>query len=158
MPESFRIVFTWSSFASIALLVALAANAQPAGDARTKIRNIRDLARQGDEGVPLIAPYLRDADLEVRLESAKTLAEMGGPKVLEPLLIAAQDNDPEIQIRATDGLVNVYLPGFVKNGLSGTLRRVGTTIPWLRAHGGGPHRGDRAQHQEHAERDRFPRS
>jgi len=33
-----------------------------------------------------------------------------------------------MQIRAIDGLVNVYLPGFVKTGLSGSLQRVGNTV------------------------------
>ena len=41
---------------------------------------------------------------------------------------AAGDNDPEVQIRATDGLVNVYLPGYVKTGFSGTLSRAGTSV------------------------------
>src|ERR1700704_4120667 len=35
---------------------------------------------------------------------------------------------PEIQIRATDGMVNVYLPGFIKTGLSGTLSRAGASV------------------------------
>src|ERR1035438_806608 len=29
---------------------------------------------------------------------------------------------------ATDGLVNFYLPGYVKTGISGTLRSVGNTV------------------------------
>ena len=33
-----------------------------------------------------------------------------------------------MQIRATDGLVNFYLPGYVKHGLSASLQRVGTSI------------------------------
>jgi len=33
-----------------------------------------------------------------------------------------------VQIRATDGLVNFYLPGYVKTGLSASLSRVGTSI------------------------------
>ena len=33
-----------------------------------------------------------------------------------------------MQIRATDGLVNVYLPGYVKTGLSGTLSRAGNSV------------------------------
>ena len=102
--------------------------AQQPADPKSRIRAIRDLAKVGDEAVPQIGAYLRDSDLDVRLEAVKTLAEMGGPKVLDPLIAAAADNDSEVQIRATDGLVNVYLPGYVKGGLSGTLRRVGTTI------------------------------
>src|SRR5207302_9058262 len=50
------------------------------------------------------------------------------PKALDPLVRAARDNDPEIQIRATDGLVNFYLPGYVKTGLSGTLQRAGNSV------------------------------
>ena len=42
--------------------------------------------------------------------------------------LRGENNDPEVQIRATDGLVNVYLPGYVKNGLSGTLSRVGNSV------------------------------
>jgi len=53
---------------------------------------------------------------------------MGGPRIVDPLLIAARDNDPEMQIRATDGLVDVYLPGYVKTGMSGSLSRVGNSI------------------------------
>jgi hypothetical protein len=44
------------------------------------------------------------------------LAEIGGPKTLEPLLAAARDNDPEMQIRATEGLVNVYLARLHEDG------------------------------------------
>ena len=47
---------------------------------------------------------------------------------LDPLIAATRDNDPEIQIRATDGLVNFYVPGYVRTGLSSTLRRAGNTI------------------------------
>jgi HEAT repeat protein len=40
----------------------------------------------------------------------------------------ARDNDPEIQIRATDGLVNVYLPGYIKTGISASLSRAGKML------------------------------
>jgi len=33
-----------------------------------------------------------------------------------------------VQIRATDGLVNFYLPGYIKTGMTASLRRVGTSI------------------------------
>jgi HEAT repeat protein len=101
---------------------------QAAADARGRARIVRDLAKQGDEAVPRIASSLTDPDLEVRLEAVKALAELGGPKTVDPLLTATRDNDSEMQIRATDGLVNVYLPGYVKTGLSGTLRRAGTAV------------------------------
>lgn len=100
----------------------------PGLDTKQRVRAVRDLAKQGTEAVPRIAPYVSDPDLSVRIEAAKALVEIGGPKTVDPLLIAARDNDPEIQIRATDGLVNVYLPGYSKTGMSGTLQRVGNSI------------------------------
>ncbi len=89
---------------------------------------MRDLAKQGQEAIPKIAPYLADQDLSVRIEAVKALVEIGGPRTVDPLVQAARDNDPEMQIRATDGLVNAYLPGYSKNGMSGTLQRVGNSI------------------------------
>ncbi len=47
---------------------------------------------------------------------------------LDPLIKATRDNDPEIQIRAIDGLVNFYVPGYVKTGLTASLRRAGSSI------------------------------
>lgn len=86
------------------------------------------MAAQGQDAIPRIAPYLKDIDLNVRLEAVKALDDIGGPKTVDALVDAARDNDPEIQIRATDGLVNVYLPGYLKTGLSGTLKRAGNSI------------------------------
>jgi HEAT repeat protein len=86
------------------------------------------MAGQGQDAVPKIAPYLKDIDLSVRLEAVKALDNIGGPKTVDALVEAARDNDPEIQIRAADGLVNVYLPGYLKTGLSGTLQRAGDSV------------------------------
>ncbi len=97
-------------------------------DAKQRARQVRDQIKLGEEGIAAIAPMIGDADLSVRVEAAKALVTIGGPKTLDPLLRATADNDPEVQIRATDGLVNIYLPGYVKNGLSGTLSRAGNTI------------------------------
>ncbi len=98
------------------------------GDVKQRIKAIRDLTKQGDAAVAKIAPLVSDPDLSVRIEAVKALMQIGGPKTLDPLIVAARDPDPEMQIRATDGLVNVYLPGYAKNGMSGTLQRVGTSI------------------------------
>jgi len=102
------------------------AESQP--DPRQRARTVRDLASQGDSAIPQIARYVQDPDLSVRLEAVKALDNLGGPKTVDALVIAARDNDPEIQIRAADGLVNVYLPGYLKTGLSGTLKRAGNSI------------------------------
>jgi HEAT repeat protein len=101
---------------------------QDQSDARQRARAVRAMAAQGQDAVPKIAPYLRDVDISVRLEAVKALDDIGGPKTVDALVEAARDNDPEVQIRAADGLVNVYLPGYLKTGLSGTLKRAGDSI------------------------------
>ena len=114
-------------------VLTFAQNPQPdskqnQGDTRQRTRAVRDMAGQGQDAIPKIAPYLKDIDLNVRLEAVKALDNIGGPKTVDALVEAARDNDPEIQIRASDGLVNVYLPGYLKTGLSGTLKRAGNSI------------------------------
>jgi len=86
------------------------------------------MAAQGQEAVSKIQPYLKDIDITVRLETVKALDDIGGPKTVDALVEAARDNDAEMQIRAADGLVNIYLPGYLKTGLSGNLKRAGNSI------------------------------
>jgi HEAT repeat protein len=109
-------------------LITALGTAQSSEEARQRARSVRELAKQGDDAIPKLAPYVGDPDLNVRLEAVKALVEIGGPKTLDPLVRAARDNDPEVQIRVTDGLVNFYLPGYVKTGLSGTLQRAGNSV------------------------------
>ena len=66
--------------------------------------------------------------MDVRREAVKAIVDIGTQRSLDPLIKATGDNDPEIQIRATDGLVNFYVPGYVKTGLTASLRRVGSSI------------------------------
>src|SRR5262249_3471072 len=73
-------------------------------DTKQRQKMVRDLAKDGDQAIPKIAPYVRDPDLGVRIESVKSLDAIGGPKTVDLLVQAARDNDPEMQVRATDGL------------------------------------------------------
>jgi HEAT repeat protein len=109
----------------LALAAALAFAQQ---DVKQRARAAHDLAKQGEDAIPKLLPYVSDVDISVRIEAVKSLDEIGGPKTVDPLVTLSNDPDPEIEIRATDGLVNAYLPGYLKSGLSGTLRRVGTSI------------------------------
>jgi len=86
------------------------------GDPKQRVKSVRDLVKQGQDSIPRIAPYVRDPDTGVRVEAVKGLIELGGPRTVEPLVAAAGDNDPEVQIRATDGLVNAYLPAMSRPG------------------------------------------
>jgi HEAT repeat protein len=116
-------------FAAVLTFAQNPADSQPnQGDTRQRVRAVRDIASKGQDGIPQIAAYLKDIDITVRLEAVKALDDLGGPKTVDALVEAARDNDAEMQIRAADGLVNVYLPGYLKTGLSGSLRRAGTSI------------------------------
>ncbi len=115
--------------APLALVVcALSLAAQNGGDAKQRVKAIRDLAKSGSEAIARIQPFLNDPDLDVRIEAVKAIDDIGGPRSVDPLIQATRDNDPEVQIRATDGLVNFYSPGYIKTGLSGSIRRVGNAI------------------------------
>lgn len=110
------------------LLAGVLAFSQIQGDTKQRARAARDLGKQGEMGIPKLAPYVTDTDVSVRAEAVKALDEIGGPKTVDLLVKAAGDTDAEIQIRATDGLVNVYLPGYLKTGISGSLQRVGDSV------------------------------
>jgi HEAT repeat protein len=106
-----------------AVLVSSAAAQLP-----VRPKDVREAAKPGSTAIPKLAEYLTNQDREVRLEAVKQIAEIGTVRSLDPLVAATRDADAEIQIRATDGLVNFYQPGYLKTGLSGSLRRVGTDL------------------------------
>src|SRR5580658_3705200 len=91
-------------------------------------KDVRAVAKQGQIATPTVAAYLNSASVDTRLEAVKQLTALGGKDSIDPLIRATKDADPEMQIRATDGLVNYYLPGYVKQGLGSTVVRVGGAI------------------------------
>lgn len=113
------------------LLVSLllpGALAQDENADKQKIRALKDWGKQGSSAIPKIAPYLDDASLEVRVEAVKALVAAGTQRSLDPLVKALADRDAEVQIRATDGIINFYLPGYVEQGITGTLKRAGNAV------------------------------
>lgn len=112
--------------AILALSISLGASED---EDRQKIRALRDWSRQGSQAIPRITPYLDDTSVEVRVEAVKALVAIGGLDSLAPLTKALEDNDAEIQLRATDGLVNFYVPGYVQSGgITSSLRRAGSRV------------------------------
>jgi HEAT repeat protein len=91
-------------------------------------KDVREIAKGGSGAIPKLQELLRDPSPEVRAEVVKQLSEIGTGRSLDPLIQATADRDVRVELMATDGLVNFYLPGFVKTGISGTLRTVGTTV------------------------------
>lgn len=116
------------SFLLTLSLSAPLAHAQDQPDTKQRARTAHDLAKTGPDAIPALQRYVTDPELNVRLEAVKSLDEIGGPKTQDALVLATHDNDPEMQIRATDGLVNVYLPGYLKTGISGSLARAGNSV------------------------------
>jgi HEAT repeat protein len=91
-------------------------------------KDVRAVAKQGSQSIPTVAQYLNSASVDTRVEAVKQLIALGGRDTIEPLIRATRDNDAEVQIRATDGLVNYYLPGYVKQGMTSSLVRAGSSI------------------------------
>ncbi len=111
--------------ACLLVLSSLAAQEDP----KLRIRIVHDLSHGGNpENLAKLAGYLSDPDISVRIEAVKGIDDIGGSRSVDPLLKALNDVDPEVQIRATDGLVNFYLPGYIKTGMTASIRRAGTSI------------------------------
>lgn len=107
-----------------ALLLVLSASAQQG----VRPKDVRETAKAGSNAIPKLQEYLKDPSVDVRLEAVKQIIDIGPPRSLDPLLMATHDNEPQVQALATDGIVNFYLPGYVKTGFGSSLRRVGTSI------------------------------
>lgn len=89
-----------------------------------RVSRIRDLAKRDNTAIPALSQYLTDPDGDIRAEAVKAIVKIGTEASLTPLVTATHDSDPEIEIRATDGLTNYYLPGYVvRGGLTGSLSR-----------------------------------
>jgi HEAT repeat protein len=104
------------------LLLGLGAYGQNASDftPKARIQRIRQLGKTNAQAIPALEQSLNDPDRNVRVETVKAIVKIGTDASLPPLIKAAADKDEEVEIRATDGLVNFYLPGYVlRGGLTG---------------------------------------
>ena len=93
-----------------------------------KPKDVREAAKAGAAAIPKLQEFLKNPSSDVRNQAVRELIDIGTARSLDPLIQATRDNDPEIQLLATDGLVNFYSPGYVKGGVAGTVRRVATAI------------------------------
>jgi HEAT repeat protein len=116
-----RRVFFLTTFITLAFISASAQET-------LRPKDVRNLVKQGSNALPRLQDLLRNPDLDIRIEAVKAITEIGTQGSLAPLVQATADNDPEVQIRAADGLVNFYLPGYVKTGPGATIKRVGTSL------------------------------
>ncbi|MDZ4799327.1 MAG: HEAT repeat domain-containing protein [Bryobacteraceae bacterium] len=112
---------------AVGLLACLSAAAQDLADPDPKVRvkAARALAKNGSESIPRLLPLLKDATIDVRREAVRSIVAIGTHHSVDPLIQATRDNDPEVQARAVDGLVNFYLPGYVDTG---SLQRLTSAV------------------------------
>jgi len=103
------------AIAGVSVCLAIA-GAQDKNEDKAKVKGIRQYAKDGSAGIPKIAPYLDDQSVEVRMEAAKVLGDIGTQSSVDPLIKATADSDPDIQIQAIGGLVNFYYPGYIQSG------------------------------------------
>jgi HEAT repeat protein len=104
--------------------VLLYGQAEEGYNVNQRINRIRDLGKKDVRAIPALAANLSDPNRDIRIEAVKAIVKIGTDQSLGPLVQATHDNDSEIQIRATDGLVNYYVPGYVSKGaLTGMLTR-----------------------------------
>ncbi len=120
--------------ATVALLVlagfSLPALAQDptSEDPKDRIKAAKQMADQGSSAIPVLSTLLKDPEYKVRLEAVKSIVKVGTQHSLDPLIEATQDADAEIQMRAVDGLVNFYMPGYVKEGISGAFKKTTRSV------------------------------
>jgi HEAT repeat protein len=96
---------------------------------KEKISSIREAAKHDSQGMAFLSKYLNDPNVDVRDEAVKAMVSIGTQYSLDPLIKSTHDNDAGIQIRAVDGLVNFYLPGYVTTGgVTKTFTRVSKKI------------------------------
>lgn len=115
-----------SCLAALAFCLSLLASGQneTGYTVNQRINRIRDLGKKDSQAIPALATYLNDPDRDIRVEAVKAIVKIGTVNSLDPLVNAIRDNDPEVQIRATDGIVNFYVPGYVAKGaLTGPFTR-----------------------------------
>lgn len=93
-------------------------------DPKQRAKAAREAVKEGPGGIEKLKPLLSDADANVRFEAVKAIAEIGGKNSIDPLVQATGNNDSSVQVRATEGLVNFYLPGYLQT----SAQRVGTIL------------------------------
>ena len=112
---------------SLIVFVAVVLSAFSLCDAQT-VKQVRAIAKDGPNALPQLGELLKNPDWQIRTEAVRGIVDIGTAKSLDYLIQATRDTDDGVQIRATDGLVNFYLPGYVAIGVTAKIQRAGTTI------------------------------
>ncbi len=98
-------------------------------DPKRRAKAAEELGKQKDTGsIEALRGLLKDPDRNVRAEAVAAMVAIGTQHSLGPLVEAARDAEPSIQVLAVDGLVNFYYPGYVQSGWTAALKKFGTGL------------------------------
>lgn len=127
-----RIAISSVLFLSLALGSGLYAQSDlQSTDAKVRLKAVKQLADSGGSGAQkceALAGLVRDPAPDVRDEVLIALIKVGGPQCLEPLRQLTRDANPDFQSMAVDGIVNFYLPGYVKFGWLNSVKAFGGNV------------------------------
>ena len=122
----------------VAALCLLLASASAQDDVKERVKIAKALGEQGSTVLPELRKMLKDPEYKVRLQAVKSIVRIDTIRSLDALIEATRDADPEIQVRAVNGLVNFYLPGYVERGLGASLKKLGDSIEGYFSSGNDP--------------------
>ncbi len=100
-------------------------------DAKVRLKAVKQLVGSGGSGAQkceALAGLVRDPAPDVRDEVLIGLIKVGGQQCLEPLRQLTRDANPDFQSMAVDGIVNFYLPGYVKFGWLNSVKSFGSNV------------------------------
>lgn len=92
------------------------------------VKEVRKVAKQGESALPELQRFLLNPDVRVRIEAVHGIIDIGGPRTVDALVDATRDNDAQVQIMAVNGLVNVYMPGYIKTGFYAPIKKISSDI------------------------------
>ena len=119
------------------MLVAVAASAQIPSDTelydpkpRVRARAVRSLgeSQEGFRHLDRLAPFLNDGSEAVRVEVVVALIKIRTVEAQQLLIQATSNPSARVQSLAVDGLVDFYVPGYVKSGTLASISTFGATL------------------------------
>jgi HEAT repeat protein len=95
---------------------------------KDRIKKLEALGKTGSNAVPEIVSFQRDPDVAVRFAATEALLSAGGAQAADALRTSCQDGSAEVQRLAVAGIVNFYIPGYVKSGVRGKISELGNRL------------------------------
>ncbi len=99
-------------------------------DPAERIKAVGELRSSGDAYLHLdaLSGMLSDASGPVRRAAIEALIDLGGDQVRPPLAVATRDPLPDLQIMAVEGLVDTYVPDYVRTGRLAAVKSMTSSL------------------------------